>query len=144
MQRAQVEIDRERQQRTSTRVDLEARVKARYAKLLHAQASQQRTGACYAKGILHSRSPFLKPVYHPSIGCLLAKRILHSRLKASVLLVVFSLLYAVFGSVRDTAIVFTGVPLALTGGVAASWLRAIPFSISAGVGFIALPPRCSR
>src|SRR3546814_9855024 len=43
-----------------------------------------------------------------------------------------------FGSVRDAAIVFSGVPLALTGGVAALALRGIPFSISAGVGFIAL------
>src|SRR3546814_14208174 len=43
-----------------------------------------------------------------------------------------------FGSARDAAIVFSGVPLALTGGVLALWLRGIPFSISAGVGFIAL------
>lgn len=43
-----------------------------------------------------------------------------------------------FGSGRDAAIVFSGVPLALTGGVAALWLRDIPLSISAGVGFIAL------
>jgi cobalt-zinc-cadmium resistance protein CzcA len=43
-----------------------------------------------------------------------------------------------FGSVKDSLIVFTGVPLALTGGVAALVLRGIPFSISAGVGFIAL------
>src|SRR3546814_9205129 len=43
-----------------------------------------------------------------------------------------------FGSVRDAAIVFSGVPLALTGGVAALALRDIPLSISAGVGFIAL------
>jgi cobalt-zinc-cadmium resistance protein CzcA len=44
----------------------------------------------------------------------------------------------VFGSMRDAVIVFSGVPLALTGGVAALWLRDVPFSISAGVGFIAL------
>jgi cobalt-zinc-cadmium resistance protein CzcA len=42
------------------------------------------------------------------------------------------------GSVRDSVVVFTGIPLALTGGVAALWLRDIPLSISAGVGFIAL------
>ena len=43
-----------------------------------------------------------------------------------------------FGSFRDAGIVFTGVPLALTGGVAALALRDLPLSISAGVGFIAL------
>ena len=42
------------------------------------------------------------------------------------------------GSVKDALLVFTGVPLALTGGVLALWLRGIPFSISAAVGFIAL------
>jgi heavy metal efflux system protein len=55
-----------------------------------------------------------------------------------VLLLIFGLLYALFKSWRDAAIVFTGVPLALTGGVAALALRGIPFSISAGIGFIAL------
>jgi heavy metal efflux system protein len=55
-----------------------------------------------------------------------------------VLVMIFGLLFMAFGSGRDAAIVFSGVPLALTGGVAALWLRGIPFSISAGVGFIAL------
>lgn len=54
------------------------------------------------------------------------------------LLLILGLLFALFGSLRDAAIVFSGVPLALTGGVAALLLRGIPFSISAGVGFIAL------
>jgi cobalt-zinc-cadmium resistance protein CzcA len=48
------------------------------------------------------------------------------------------LLFLALGSARDAAIIFSGVPLALTGGVLALWLRDIPFSISAGVGFIAL------
>ncbi len=48
------------------------------------------------------------------------------------------LLYGALGSVRDAAIVFTGVPLALVGGVMALLLRGMPFSISAAVGFIAL------
>lgn len=52
--------------------------------------------------------------------------------------VVFILLYMVFGSIKDGLLVFSGVPFALTGGVLALWLRDIPFSISAGVGFIAL------
>ncbi len=55
-----------------------------------------------------------------------------------VLLMIFGLLFMAFGSARDAAIVFSGVPLALTGGIAALWLRGIPLSISAGVGFIAL------
>jgi cobalt-zinc-cadmium resistance protein CzcA len=54
------------------------------------------------------------------------------------LLLIFALLYATFGTVKDSLLVFTGVPLALTGGVVALWLRSIPFSISAAVGFIAL------
>ena len=64
-----------------------------------------------------------------------------NRLKLVVpvaLLLVFGLLYASFRSVKDSLLVFSGVPLALTGGVAALLLRDIPFSISAGVGFIAL------
>ena len=64
-----------------------------------------------------------------------------NRLKLVVpvaLLLVFGLLYASFRSVKDALLVFSGVPLALTGGVAALLLRDIPFSISAGVGFIAL------
>lgn len=54
------------------------------------------------------------------------------------LLLVFGLLFATFGNARDGILVFTGVPFALTGGVMALWLRDIPLSISAGVGFIAL------
>ena len=56
----------------------------------------------------------------------------------AALLLILGLLYALFRSVRDVAIVFSGVPLALTGGVAALLLRDLPLSISAGVGFIAL------
>jgi heavy metal efflux system protein len=54
------------------------------------------------------------------------------------LLIVFMLLYAVFGNFKDGLIVFSGIPFALTGGVTALWLAGIPLSISAGVGFIAL------
>ena len=64
-----------------------------------------------------------------------------NRLKIVVpvsLVVIFGLLFMAFGSARDAITVFSGVPLALTGGVLALWLRDIPFSISAGVGFIAL------
>ncbi|HHT9139146.1 MAG TPA: efflux RND transporter permease subunit [Candidatus Wunengus sp. YC60] len=54
------------------------------------------------------------------------------------LLMIFFLLYTTFGTIKDALLVFTGVPLALSGGVIALWLRGIPLSISAGVGFIAL------
>jgi cobalt-zinc-cadmium resistance protein CzcA len=54
------------------------------------------------------------------------------------LLLIFALLFATFGNVRDALLVFSGVPLALTGGVLVLWTREIPFSISAAVGFIAL------
>lgn len=55
-----------------------------------------------------------------------------------VLLVVFLLVYATFGSIWYALVVYSGVPLALSGGILALWLRGIPFSISAAVGFIAL------
>jgi len=54
------------------------------------------------------------------------------------LLLIFGLLVALFRSAKDALVVFSGVPLALTGGIAALLIRGIPFSISAGVGFIAL------
>ena len=54
------------------------------------------------------------------------------------LLLIFLLLFTTFGSVKNAILVFTGVPFALTGGVVSLWLRGIPLSISAGVGFIAL------
>ena len=53
-------------------------------------------------------------------------------------LLIVVLLYAALGSVRDALIVFTGVPLALSGGLLALWLRDMPFSVPAAVGFIAL------
>jgi len=54
------------------------------------------------------------------------------------LVMIFALLFMTFGSAKDAALVFSGVPLALTGGVIALWLRDIPLSITAGVGFITL------
>jgi cobalt-zinc-cadmium resistance protein CzcA len=51
---------------------------------------------------------------------------------------VFVLLFAMFGNLKDGLLVFTGIPFALTGGVLALWLRDIPLSISASIGFIAL------
>jgi cobalt-zinc-cadmium resistance protein CzcA len=54
------------------------------------------------------------------------------------LALVFTLLFVMFNNAKDGLLVFTGIPFALTGGVAALWLRDIPLSISAAVGFIAL------
>ncbi|RZI56691.1 MAG: CusA/CzcA family heavy metal efflux RND transporter [Rubrivivax sp.] len=51
---------------------------------------------------------------------------------------VFVLLFAMFGNARDGLLVFSGIPFALTGGVLALWMRGIPLSISAAIGFIAL------
>ncbi|MCC7375690.1 MAG: efflux RND transporter permease subunit [Verrucomicrobiales bacterium] len=51
---------------------------------------------------------------------------------------IFVLVFIALGSLRQTLLVYTGIPLAVTGGVFALWLRDLPFSISAGVGFIAL------
>ncbi|MCB9229531.1 MAG: CusA/CzcA family heavy metal efflux RND transporter [Deltaproteobacteria bacterium] len=64
-----------------------------------------------------------------------------NRLKIVVplaLLLIFLLLFTSFGNMKDSALVFTCVPLALTGGILAIWIRGIPLSISAGIGFIAL------
>ncbi len=54
------------------------------------------------------------------------------------LLLIFVLLYATFDSMRAALLIYTGVPLAAVGGVLSLWARGMPFSISAGVGFIAL------
>jgi cobalt-zinc-cadmium resistance protein CzcA len=51
---------------------------------------------------------------------------------------IFLLLYQAMGSPRDALLVFSAVPMGLTGGIAALWLRDMPFSVSAAVGFITL------
>ena len=56
----------------------------------------------------------------------------------SALALIFVLIFLAFGSLRQALIVYSGIPLAMTGGVAALWLRDMPFSITAAVGFIAL------
>lgn len=56
----------------------------------------------------------------------------------AVMVLIFGLLYMALGSVKDAAIVFSGVPLAMSGGIFALWLRGMPLSILAGIGFIAL------
>ena len=54
------------------------------------------------------------------------------------LALIFILVFMALGSLRQTLLVYTGIPLAVTGGIFALWARGLPFSISAGVGFIAL------
>jgi cobalt-zinc-cadmium resistance protein CzcA len=56
----------------------------------------------------------------------------------AALILIFLLVYAALGSVKEAAIVYTGIPFAVTGGVLALWLRGMPFSITAAIGFIAL------
>jgi cobalt-zinc-cadmium resistance protein CzcA len=51
---------------------------------------------------------------------------------------IFLLLFSTFGSLRQAMLIFTGVPLAITGGIIGLFARGMPFSITAGVGFIAL------
>ena len=59
----------------------------------------------------------------------------------SALALIFVLIFFAFGSLRQALLVYTGIPLAVTGGVFALWLRGMPFSITAAVGFIALERR---
>lgn len=54
------------------------------------------------------------------------------------LLLIFIMLYFAFGSVKEALLIFSAIPLSAVGGVLLLWLRGMPFSISAGVGFIAL------
>ena len=56
----------------------------------------------------------------------------------AALLLIFVLIYMAFRSIRQAVLVYTGIPLAITGGVFALWIRGMPFSITAAVGFIAL------
>ncbi len=56
----------------------------------------------------------------------------------AALLIIFVLIFLAFGSIRQALLIYTGIPLAVTGGIFALWARGMPFSISAGVGFIAL------
>ena len=56
----------------------------------------------------------------------------------AALALIFVLIFLALGSVRQALLVYSGIPLAVTGGVAALWLRDMPFSITAAVGFIAL------
>ncbi len=56
----------------------------------------------------------------------------------AALVLIFGLIFLAFGSLRQALLVYSGIPLAVTGGIVALWLRGMPFSITAAVGFIAL------
>ncbi|MFM1767666.1 MAG: Cobalt-zinc-cadmium resistance protein CzcA [Verrucomicrobiota bacterium] len=56
----------------------------------------------------------------------------------ATLIMIFVIVFMAFGSLRQALIVYSGIPLAMTGGVLALWLRGMPFSITAAIGFIAL------
>ena len=56
----------------------------------------------------------------------------------STLLLIFGIVFLAFGSLRQALLIYSGIPLAVTGGVLALWLRGMPFSITAAIGFIAL------
>ena len=56
----------------------------------------------------------------------------------AALALIFILIFLAFGSIRQALLVYTGIPLAVTGGVLSLWLRGMPFSITAVIGFIAL------
>ena len=56
----------------------------------------------------------------------------------STLLLIFGIVFMAFGSLRQALLIYSGIPLAVTGGVLALWLRGMPFSITAAIGFIAL------
>ncbi|HEY3403601.1 MAG TPA: CusA/CzcA family heavy metal efflux RND transporter [Ohtaekwangia sp.] len=82
------------------------------------------------------------PGYYPTYGGQFQNlQEAEARLSIAVpaaLILIFILLYLTFGSVRQSALIFTAIPMAAIGGVVALLLRGMPFSISAGVGFIAL------
>jgi len=84
----------------------------------------------------------LPPGYYVSYGGQFENlRNATARLKIAVpvaLLLIFIFLHFAFGSIKEAAMVFTAIPLATVGGVLLLWIRDMPFSISAGVGFIAL------
>lgn len=83
-------------------------------------------------------APGYYPVYGGTFKTLQEAR---SRLSIAVpvaLLLIFVLLYFTFNSVRQSLLIYSAIPLSAIGGVAALWLRDMPFSISAGIGFIAL------
>lgn len=89
-----------------------------------------------------SRNIQFSPGYFPTYGGTF-KNLIEARQRLAVavpvaLLLIFLLLYFTFRSLKQSLLIFTAIPLSAIGGVFALWIRGMPFSISAGVGFIAL------
>ena len=122
---------------TITREDTQRRV----AILINVRARDTESFVSEAAARLRSEIPF-PPGYYFEFGGqfenLQAARARLAVVVPAALALIFVLIYASFGSARQAALIFVCVPLAATGGVAALWLRGLPFTISAAVGFIAL------
>lgn len=84
----------------------------------------------------------MPPGYYPTYGGQFQNLVeANKRLSVAVpvaLALIFVLLFFTFGSIKQSLLIFTAIPLSAIGGVFALWMRGMPFSISAGVGFIAL------
>jgi cobalt-zinc-cadmium resistance protein CzcA len=94
-----------------------------------------------ARGLIQSQVPLPAGYWFDYGGTFEQMQSASQRLAIVVpvtLAIIVGLLLMAFGSIRDALVIFSGVPLALTGGVLALWMRGIPLSISAAVGFIAL------
>lgn len=93
------------------------------------------------QGVLAKQLP-LPPGYYITYGGQFQNLIeAQQRLSIAVplaLLLIFVLLFFTFGSLKESLLIFTAIPLSAIGGVVALWARGLPFSVSAGIGFIAL------
>jgi cobalt-zinc-cadmium resistance protein CzcA len=122
---------------TITREDTRRRV----AILINLRGRDTESFVREAEAKLHAEVP-LPPGYYFEFGGqyenLQAARARLAVVVPGALLLIFALIYASFGSMRQAALIFVCVPLATTGGVFALGLRGLPFTISAAVGFIAL------
>src|SRR5438094_1452455 len=100
------------------------------------------------EGFVHNAEQRIKQEVKMPQGCIVEfggayKNLEQARARLMVvvpaaLALIFILIYLAFGSIRQALLVYTGIPLAVTGGVLSLWLRGMPFSISAAIGFIAL------
>ncbi len=93
------------------------------------------------QGVLARQLP-LPPGYYVTYGGQF-QNLLDAQRRLSIavpvaLALIFALLFFTFGSLKEALLVFTAIPLSAIGGVVALWLRGMPFSVSAGIGFIAL------
>ena len=107
------------------------------------QCARPRLGSVVEEAQRRVRADVKLPPATGSIGAGSSENLAAARQRLAMVVpacfaMILLLLLGAMGSARDALLVFSAVPLALTGGVAALWLRGMPFSISAAVGFIAL------